>query len=171
MGMRLGFTSKPDISIKRIVALTRSAEAVGFEYGWMFDSHVLWKEPFPLLTLMASNSKTLRLGTCVTNPAARDVTITASLLATLDLISGGRMEIGIGRGNSSRRVMGKQPTTFSQLEQFVGIFRDLTAARDERQRRAGARRLRHRNPSAAPSLSVSILPPLSGPRDRIRGSF
>jgi hypothetical protein len=81
------------------------------------------------------------------------------------------MEIGIGRGDRSRRVMGKQPTTFSQLEQFVGIFRDLTAARDERQRRAGARRLRHRNPSAAPSLSVSILPPLSGPRARIRGSF
>jgi hypothetical protein len=47
------------------------------------------------------------------------------------------MEIGIGRGDRSRRVMGKQPTTFSQLEQFVGIFRDLTAARDERQRRAG----------------------------------
>jgi alkanesulfonate monooxygenase SsuD/methylene tetrahydromethanopterin reductase-like flavin-dependent oxidoreductase (luciferase family) len=87
MGMRLGFTIKPDISVERIVALTRSAEAAGFEYGWMFDSHILWKEPFPLLALMASNNKTLRLGTCVTNPAARDVTITASLFATLDLIS------------------------------------------------------------------------------------
>jgi hypothetical protein len=46
--------------------------------------------------LKVSNSKTLRLGTCGTNPA-RDVTITASLFATLDLISGGPMEIGIGR--------------------------------------------------------------------------
>jgi hypothetical protein len=36
--MRLGFTIKPDISVERIVALTRSAEAAGFEYGWMFDS-------------------------------------------------------------------------------------------------------------------------------------
>jgi hypothetical protein len=36
----------------------------------MFDSHILWKERFPLLALMAYNSKTLRLGTCVTNPAA-----------------------------------------------------------------------------------------------------
>jgi alkanesulfonate monooxygenase SsuD/methylene tetrahydromethanopterin reductase-like flavin-dependent oxidoreductase (luciferase family) len=62
----------------------------------MFDSHVLWKEPFPLLALMASNSKRLRLGTCVTNPGARDVTVTASLFATLDL-SGGRMEMEIGR--------------------------------------------------------------------------
>lgn len=78
---------------------------------------------------MASNSTSLRLGT-LSPTRPRDVTITASLFATLDLISGGRMEIGIGRGDSSRRVMGKQPTTFSQLEQFVGIFRDLTAARE-----------------------------------------
>ena len=42
------------ISVERIVALTRQAEASGFEYGWIFDSHVLWKEPYPLLTLMAN---------------------------------------------------------------------------------------------------------------------
>jgi len=130
MKMQLGFTIKPDISVERIVSLTRNAEAAGFEYGWMFDSHILWKEPFALLALMASNSKSLRLGTCVTNPGARDVTLTASLFATLDLISGGRMEMGIGRGDSSRRVMGKRPTIFAQLEQFVGTFRDLTAARE-----------------------------------------
>jgi hypothetical protein len=53
MKMRLGFTIKPDISVERIVGLTRSAEAAGFEYGWTFDSHILWKEPFPLLALMA----------------------------------------------------------------------------------------------------------------------
>jgi probable F420-dependent oxidoreductase len=130
MKMQLGFTIKPDISVERIVGLTQRAEAAGFEYGWMFDSHILWKEPFPLLALMASNSKSLRLGTCVTNPGARDVTVTASLFATLDLVSGGRMEMGIGRGDSSRRVMGKRPTTFAQLGQFVETFRDLTAARD-----------------------------------------
>lgn len=40
MKMRLGFTIKPDISVERIVGLTRSAETAGFEYGWMFDSHI-----------------------------------------------------------------------------------------------------------------------------------
>src|SRR5262249_19566248 len=130
MKMRLGFTIKPDISVQRIEGLTQRAEAAGFEYGWMFDSHILWKEPFPLLALMASNSKSLRLGTCVTNAGARDVTVTARVFATPGLIPGGRMEMGIGRGDSSRRVMGKRPTTFTQLEQFVGTFRDLTAARE-----------------------------------------
>src|ERR1700732_187803 len=105
--MQFGITLKPDISIERIVGLTRQAEAAGFEYGWIFDSHVLWQEPYPLLTLMATNTQRMRLGTCVTNPATRDLTVTASLFATLNLISGGRMEFGIGRGDGSRLVLGK----------------------------------------------------------------
>jgi probable F420-dependent oxidoreductase len=87
-------------------------------------------EPYPLLTLMAINTQRMRLGTCVTNPATRDLTITASLLATLNLISGGRMELGIGRGDSSRRVMGKKPVSWSQLEAAVREFRDLTSGRE-----------------------------------------
>jgi probable F420-dependent oxidoreductase len=128
--MKFGITLKPDISIDRIVGLTRQAEDAGFEYGWIFDSHVLWKEPYPLLTLMASNTKRMRLGTCVTNPATRDLTVTASLFATLNLISGGRMDLGIGRGDSSRRVMGKKPVSWSQLEDAVKEFRDLTSGEE-----------------------------------------
>src|ERR1700733_1055441 len=128
--MQFGIALKPDISIERIVGLTRQAESAGFEYGWIFDSHVLWKEPYPLLTLMASNTQRMRLGTCVTNPATRDLTVTASLFATLNLISGGRMELGIGRGDSSRRVLGKKPVSWSQLEQSVNVFRDLTSGRE-----------------------------------------
>ena len=128
--MQFGITLKPDISIERVVGLTRQAESAGFDYGWIFDSHILWMEPYPLLTLMATNTQRMRLGTCVTNPATRDLTITASLLATLNLISGGRMELGIGRGDSSRRVMGKNPVSWSQLEAAVREFRDLTSGRE-----------------------------------------
>jgi probable F420-dependent oxidoreductase len=128
--MKFGITIKPDMTVERIVALTRQAEAAGFEYGWMFDSHVLWLEPYPLLTLMAANTKTMRLGTCVTNPATRDITVTSSLFATLNLISGGRMQLGIGRGDSSRRVLGKKPVTSAQLEEAVQKFRDLTGGKE-----------------------------------------
>jgi probable F420-dependent oxidoreductase len=125
--MQFGITLKPDVSVERIVGLTRQAESAGFEYGWIFDSHVLWMEPYPLLTLMATNTRRMRLGTCVTNPATRDLTVTASLFATLNLISGGRMELGIGRGDSSRRVLGKKPVSWSELEAAVKEFRDLTS--------------------------------------------
>jgi probable F420-dependent oxidoreductase len=128
--MKFGITIKPDMAVERIVALTRQAEADGFEYGWIFDSHVLWLEPYPLLTLMAANTKHMRLGTCVTNPAVRDLTVTSSLFATLDLVSGGRMQLGIGRGDSSRRVLGKKPVTAAELESAVEKFRQLTAGKE-----------------------------------------
>ena len=125
--MNFGITIKPDMSIERIVNLAKQAEAGGFKYGWMFDSHVIWMDPFPLLTLMAANTKTMRLGTCVTNPAVRDVTVASSLFATLNLASHGRMQLGIGRGDSSRRVLGKKPTTIENLEDFVKVFRALNS--------------------------------------------
>jgi probable F420-dependent oxidoreductase len=128
--MRFGITIKPDMPVERIVGLTRQAEASGFQYGWIFDSHVLWLEPYPMLTLMAANTKNMKLGTCVTNPATRDITVTSSLFATLNLISGGRMQLGIGRGDSSRRVLGKKPVTSAQLEQSVKAFRDLTGRKE-----------------------------------------
>lgn len=128
--MQFGITFKPDMTVERIVALTRQAEAAGFEYGWIFDSHVLWMDPYPLLTLMAANTKRMRLGTCVTNPATRDLTVTSSLFATLNLISHGRMQLGIGRGDSSRRVLGKKPVSWSQLEAAVRDFRELTSGKE-----------------------------------------
>src|SRR5271166_5328018 len=86
-----GFTLKPDITPNRIISLTQQAEHNGFAYGWLFDSHMIWMEPYPLLALMAAHSTNMHLGTCVTNPIARDATVTASLLATLSRISSGRM--------------------------------------------------------------------------------
>ncbi len=123
--MQFGFTLKPEHSIERTVALARQAEAAGFDYGWLFDSHVLWRDPYPLLTLMAQATTRLRLGTCVTNPATREPSVTASTLAVLQEVSRGRMDLGIGRGDSARRVLGKAPTSMKDLEQAVHVIRAL----------------------------------------------
>ena len=128
--MEFGFTLKPDVSLDRLVSLTRLAERSGFAYGWIFDSHVLWKEPYPLLTIMAQSTERMRLGTCVTNPATRDPSVTASVLATLQLVSRGRMDLGIGRGDSARRVLGKKPTTLAELEHAAVFIRDLCEGRE-----------------------------------------
>lgn len=125
--MKFGITLKPDHRFDRSVDLARRAEANGFGYGWMFDSHVLWREPYPLLTLMGAATTAMRLGACVTNPITRDVTVTASALATLNEITGGRMDLGIGRGDSARRVMGKKPTTVAYMEECCRVIRALTA--------------------------------------------
>jgi probable F420-dependent oxidoreductase len=125
-----GMTLMPDPPSSRIVELTRLAEATGFTYGWLFDSHLLWMEPYPLLTMMALNTTKMKLGTCVTNPATREPTVTASVFATLNEISGGRMVMGIGRGDSARRVMGKPPTTLARLETAIAEIRALAAGEE-----------------------------------------
>jgi probable F420-dependent oxidoreductase len=127
--MDFGFTLKPEHSIDRTIALTKQAEAAGFGYGWLFDSHILWKDVYPLLTLMAVNTERMRLGTCVTNPATRDITVTASALATLNEISDGRMDLGIGRGDSAQRVLGRGPVKTRVLDKAVGVIKDLVEGR------------------------------------------
>ena len=127
--MDFGFTLKPENDLKRTVALARRAEANGFRYGWLFDSHVLWREAYVLLTLMGEATEHLRLGTCVTNPATREPSVTASGLATLNELTGGRMDLGIGRGDSARRVLGKPPTSMKTLEEAIGVIRDLVEGR------------------------------------------
>src|SRR5262249_42105557 len=127
--LEFAITFKPDMPPERIVHLTKQAEHNGFAYGWIFDSHVLWQDPYPLLTLMAVNTEEMRLGTCVTNPAVRDWTVTASLLATLNCISGGGMGLGLRRRDSPRRVMGKRPTPLADLEACVQTVRDLCAGK------------------------------------------
>ena len=125
-----GITFKGDMSPERTVALTKMAEEAGFKHVWAFDSHVLWKDPYPILALLAANTSKVRLGTMVTNPAVRDLTVTASLFATLNLISGGRMDMGIGRGDSSRRVLGHRPTTVAGLRKAVQVIRDLASGKE-----------------------------------------
>ncbi|NDD29931.1 MAG: LLM class flavin-dependent oxidoreductase, partial [Proteobacteria bacterium] len=96
--LTFGFTMKMDWEPPQVIELTQKAENAGFRYGWLFDSHVLWQDPYPYLALMAQSTQHMRLGLCVTNPVVRDVTVTASAHATLDRISNGRVDLGIGRG-------------------------------------------------------------------------
>lgn len=125
--MDFGITLKSDLDWKRELRLAQQAEAGGFRYVWSFDSHVLWQSVFPRFALWANGTKKVRIGTLVTNPVVRDVTVAASDFATLQKISAGRMDMGIGRGDSSRRRLGKGPTTMANLEEFVEQFRKLTA--------------------------------------------
>jgi probable F420-dependent oxidoreductase len=51
--------------------------------------------------------------------------VTASALAVLQELSGGRFDLGIGRGDSARRVLGKPPTSMAALEEAVHVIRAL----------------------------------------------
>jgi len=127
--LSFGVTFMTDPPASETVARTVLAEENGFSHAWMWDSHVLWQDPYPIFALMAAGTERIHLGTCVTNPVTRDPTVTASAMATLNEISGGRMEMGIGRGDSAQRVLGRGPVTVAHLEQACRVIRDLAEGR------------------------------------------
>jgi probable F420-dependent oxidoreductase len=128
--LSFGVCFMADPPVSRIVDMTKLAEDSGFDHAWLWDSHVLWQEVYPIFALQAAATSRIRLGTCVTNPATRDVTVTASAMATLNEISGSRMDCGIGRGDSARRVIGKRPVTIERLEESIRQIRELAAGRE-----------------------------------------
>lgn len=123
--MEFAITFKGDLSPKRTVALCRQAELAGFRYAWFYDSHILWRDPWVTMAMCMEHTDTLRFGSCVTNPGVRDWSVAASMYATLALQSGGRLDIGVGRGDSSMRVMGKTPKTIARMCEYVQAVKGL----------------------------------------------
>jgi probable F420-dependent oxidoreductase len=81
-----------------LAAFARRAESLGYSVLMMPDHLVGQYAPIPLLTAAAMATETLRVGTFVFNNNLRHPAVLAQDLATLDRLSGGRLQIGIGAG-------------------------------------------------------------------------
>src|ERR1700748_681430 len=128
--MDFGVTVLPDPPFSRWLELIQLYERHGFGYEWTYDSHVLWQESIPLLAVAARETSTIKLGHFVTNPGSRDPTVLASAYATLHDISEGRMVMGIGRGDSALRVIGRQPGKVAEFETNCAMIRDFMNGRE-----------------------------------------
>ena len=99
-----GWDARP--AWERTVAVARQAERLGFESIWVFDHFQTEPEPtdeltfesFTTLAALAASTERVRLGHVVICTAYRNPALTAKMMGTLDVISGGRMELGIGAG-------------------------------------------------------------------------
>ena len=123
--MDFGVVFQTDPPSQAVIDLTVQAEARGFNYAWTFDSHVLWQEPFVIYSQMLAKTKNMTVGPMVTNPGTRDLTVTASLFATLNEMFGERTIIGMGRGDSALRVIGKKPCRLAELGEAIDVVRAL----------------------------------------------
>jgi probable F420-dependent oxidoreductase len=130
VSLNFGVTVLPDPPYTRFLELIELAEAQGFEYGWTYDSHVLWHEATPLLTLALDRTSRMKFGHFVTNPGTREPTVLASTYATMHVISEGRMVMGIGRGDSARRVIGLQPVKVAEFEESCRMIKDFMNGRE-----------------------------------------
>ena len=127
--MDFGVVLQTDPPAWRVVDLARRAETLGFSYGWTFDSHVLWQEPFVVYSQILSATNRMTVGPMVTNPGTRHPTVTASLFATLNDMFGDRTVCGIGRGDSALRVLGRNPASLAELERAMEVIKGLAEGR------------------------------------------
>ena len=151
MALSFGVTVLPDPPYQRLIELLQLAEAHGFEYGWTYDSHVLWQESTPTLALAAAATERIKLGHMVTNPGTREPTVVASSYATLQDISDGRMVMGIGRGDSARRYINQKPVPVAKFEEAIRMIKPFMNG----ETRALERHRPRARPGCAPSCRRS----------------
>ena len=127
--MEFGAVLQCNPPAQRTVALAKKAEEHGFDYVWTFDSHLLWQEPYVIYSQILAETRSIKVGPMVTNPATRDWTVTASTYATLNQMYGNRTVCGIGRGDSAVRVSNGAPTTLKTLRESIHVIRELANSR------------------------------------------
>ncbi|NND01163.1 MAG: TIGR03842 family LLM class F420-dependent oxidoreductase [Acidimicrobiia bacterium] len=128
--MDFGVVLQTDPPASRVVELAKLAEERGFNYGWTFDSHMLWQEPFVIYPQMLAATERMIIGPMVTNPSTRDWTLMASTFATLNSMFDGRTICGIGRGDSAVRYIGKKPTTLATMVDSMRVIKGLVAGEE-----------------------------------------
>ena len=133
----------------------RHLEAAGFDGLVVVDSQCIAPDPFVGLAVMAGATTTIGLGTGVSNPVTRHPAALAAAAASVAAVSGGRMVLGIGRGQSANFEIGLPP---APLEQFRRYLLELCAyARGEQIDQHGTpsslRWLRH---FGSPSFPIEV---------------
>jgi F420-dependent oxidoreductase-like protein len=158
--MRFAFKTSPqDTTWEAMLDVWRAADDIEvFESGWTFDHfYPIFSDPtgpclegWVTLVALAQATTRLRLGTLVTGIHYRHPAVLANMAASLDIVSGGRLELGIGAGWNEEEsgaygiALGTPKERSDRFEEacevivgllsqettsFKGIFYELTDAR------------------------------------------
>jgi F420-dependent oxidoreductase-like protein len=105
--MRFGIqTAQQHVPFEQMRDCWQRAEALGFDIAYVFDHFIPifsdedgpCLECFTTLTALACATERIRIGTLVVGNTYRNPALLANTCATLDIVSGGRLELGIGAG-------------------------------------------------------------------------
>lgn len=104
--MDLPANLEPAHQWRQMVRVARTLEAAGFDSGWLYDHFHTFPKPvgspvFECWTAtvgLLSQTVSLRIGQLVTCSSYRNPALLAKMAATADVLSGGRLEFGIGAG-------------------------------------------------------------------------
>ena len=127
-----------------VAATARRAEELGFHSLWLSDHFFLDRrryggipgrcpgfDPLPALGALARETHRARLGTLTLCSPLRPATVTAKQLATLDVLSGGRLTVGVGAGWSQDEFeaagipFGRPGERLAHLEESIHVLRGM----------------------------------------------
>lgn len=110
--------SRPDHALHA----AQRAEAAGWDGVCVVDSQNLAPDCYVALTLAAAGTERIGLGTGVTNSVTRHAAVTAAAAMAVQQVSGGRMVLGIGRGDSALAHLGRAPARFRGFADYVDVL-------------------------------------------------
>lgn len=110
---------------EQFMELARSAEASGFDFFGVADSHSLFRELYTTMGAVAAETESLGIGPTVTNPVTRHPIVSASGMATIHELTSGPVVMGIGTGHSAVDTLGERPARLSEMREVVNILRML----------------------------------------------
>jgi 5,10-methylenetetrahydromethanopterin reductase len=102
-----------------VAEFARRSEAQGWDGIGLGDSQSLTGDPYVCLAVAATVTDRLGLATSVTNPVTRHASVTATSAIAVQLLSSGRMVLGIGRGDSALAHLGRAPARLSWFETYL----------------------------------------------------
>ncbi len=128
--MRVGIEFVPDIKYYELEYYAKLAEDNGFSDVWITD-HYNNRNAYSILTLLAVKTDRMRLGVGVTNPYHINPALTASAIATINEISGGRAVLGIGPGDKAtlERIGISWERPLTAVREAVEVIRKLHAGK------------------------------------------
>jgi 5,10-methylenetetrahydromethanopterin reductase len=98
--MKFGIEFVPSDPALKIAYYAKLAEQQGFDNVWITD-HYNNRDVYSTLTILALNTNSIKIGSGVTNSYTRNPAITASSIASIAEISGGRAVLGLGPGDKA----------------------------------------------------------------------
>jgi len=114
--LKLGLHLPQDgVNYEQIRKIALEAENAGLESFWLLDhlhasprADSQFLECWTVLSALAAETKSIRLGALVLNINNRNPALLAKMATTLDQISNGRLEFGIGAGGTNRAKLGEE---------------------------------------------------------------
>lgn len=143
MTLRFGLRVPQDITdFGELRTIAQTAEQLGYHSLWLYDhfyhfpvpDNVSILEPWTLMSVLAGATSSIRLGTLVLCNGYRSPALLAKMAATLDVLSGGRLEFGYGAGWHQEEFAGygydfpSVATRIRQMEEGLTVIKQLWSA-------------------------------------------